>query len=199
MEEETKTIIIAVILSIIFSSLCTSGIIIGIPGMREMLRGPQGPEGEQGPIGPKGDKGEPAPKIVFARWEVHWYTLKLTQQWDKEVGISTFSPIFDYNWGTKTIFSEYSELIGFEAFMQVNIQRNGPVTFTIGSDDGSRLFVDGIEIINNWDSHLYLTKSTTINLSQGLHTLTLHYYNVASYARASFSCDLDVLMWYEST
>ncbi len=199
MEEETKTIVTAVILSIVLSSLCTSGIIIGIPGIREMLRGPQGPEGEQGPIGPKGDKGEPAPKIIFAQWEVHWYTIKLTLEWDKAVGTSTFSPIFDYNWGTKTIFSEYTELIGFEAFMQVNIQRNGPVTFTIGSDDGSRLFVDGIEIINNWDSHLYLTKSTTINLSQGIHTLTLHYYNVASYARVSFSCDLDVLMWYENT
>jgi len=199
MKEETKTIVTSVLLSIVLSLLFTAGIITGIPQVREMLRGPQGLMGEQGPIGPKGDKGEPSPEIVFAKWEVHWYTLTLSMQWDEEVGTSTFSPVFDYDWGTRTLFMDYSTMIGFEAFMRVNMQRSGPVTFTIGSDDGSRLFIDGIERIDNWGSHLYQTKGITINLNQGIHTLKLHYYNVGSFARMSFSCDPDILMWYEES
>jgi hypothetical protein len=199
MKEETKTIVTSVLLSIVLSLLFTAGIITGIPQVREMLRGPQGLMGEQGPIGPKGDKGEPSPEIVFAKWEVHWYTLTLSVEWDEEVGTSTFSPVFDYDWGTRTLFMDYSTMIGFEAFMQVNMQRSGPVTFTIGSDDGSRLFIDGIERIDNWGSHLYQTKGITINLNQGIHTLELYYYNVGSFARMSFSCDPDILMWYEES
>ena len=199
MKEETKTIVTSVLLSIVLSLIFTAGIITGIPQMREILRGPQGLMGEQGPIGPKGDKGEPSPEIVFANWEVHWYTLTLFMQWDEEVGTSTFSPVFDYDWGTRTLFMDYSTMIGFEAFMRVNMQRSGPVTFTIGSDDGSRLFIDGIERIDNWGSHLYQTKGITINLSQGIHTLELHYYSIGSFARVSFSCDPDILMWYEES
>jgi hypothetical protein len=199
MKEETKTIATSVLLSIVLSLIFTAGIITGIPQIRELLRGPQGLMGEQGPIGPKGDKGEPSPEIVFTKWEVHWYTLTLSMQWDEEVGTSTFSPVFDYDWGTRTLFMDYSTMIGFEAFMRVNMQRSGPVTFTIGSDDGSRLFIDGIERIDNWGSHLYQTKGITINLNQGIHTLKLHYYNVGSFARMSFSCDPDILMWYEES
>lgn len=197
MEEETKTIVTAVLLSVALSSLFTVGVITGVPQIREMLRGPQGPEGEQGPIGPKGEQGDPGPGIVFAEWEVHWYTLTLSMQWGEELGTSTFSPVFDYDWGARNVYLDYSEMIGFEASMRVKLQRDGPVSFTIGSDDGSRLYVDGVERIDNWDAHLYQTKSTTIDLAQGTHTLELHYYNVASYARASFSCDPDILMWQE--
>jgi hypothetical protein len=200
MKEEHKTIVTAVLLSVVLSSLFTAGVMTGIPQMRELLRGPQGPQGpqgEQGPVGPKGDKGDPSPKIVFAQWEVDWYTLTLFLQWDEKVGASAFSPVFDYSWGTRNLFHEYSDMIGFEAYMQVKLQREGPVTFTIGSDDGSRLYIDGVEWINDWDSHLYHTKSVTVELGQGFHVLKLQYYDVSSYARASFSCDQDILMWYE--
>lgn len=197
MNEGTKTIVTSVLLSIVLSVLITAGIIIGTPQVREMLTGPQGTTGEQGPIGPKGDKGDPGPKIFYSRWDVHWYTLTLSLELDEEIGTSTFSPVFDYDWGTRNLFLEYSDMIGFEAFMRVNVERDGPVTFRIGSDDGSRLYIDGIERIDNWGTHLYQTKSITVNLAQGIHTLKLHYYNVASFARASFSCDPDILMWYE--
>jgi hypothetical protein len=209
MKEETKTIITAVLISIVLSSTFTLGLISGVPQIRELLRGPMGPKGEQGskgeqglkgeegPIGPKGDKGDPAPKLIFAKWEVQWYTLTLSIQMDEKIGTSTFSPVFDNNWGTRNVFLWYSDMIGFEAFMRVNIQRNGPVSFTIGSDDGSKLYIDGIERINNWESHLYQTKSITIDLDQGIHILKFQYYNVGSFARVSFSCDPDILMWYE--
>ncbi len=79
--------------------------------------------------------------------------------------------------------------------MQVNMQRDGPVRFAIGGDDGSRLFIDGSVVIDSWGPHAYVEQSVTINLSKGYHTLTFWYYQAASNARVSFNCDPDITMW----
>ena len=67
--------------------------------------------------------------------------------------------------------------------------------FTIGSDDGAQLSVDGVVQIDDWSTHGYRTTSTVINLSQGTHTLTLRYYELTGNARVSFNCDMDIVMW----
>jgi hypothetical protein len=157
--------------------------------------GPEGPQGIQGPQGPQGEQGPPGPATVFARWSVTWRTLTGDLQWGSEVGTSQFSPTFDYNWGTGTVFLGYDDYIGFSATMQVNMTRNGPVSFTMGSDDGSRLYVDGVQQLDDWSQHSYRTTTTVLYLTQGIHTLTLWYYEVTNTARVSFNCDQDILMW----
>jgi len=57
-----KTIGVSVILSIILSTLTTSALIISVPTLREMLRGPPGPQGPQGPPGPQGEPGPQGPQ-----------------------------------------------------------------------------------------------------------------------------------------
>lgn len=65
---ESKGLIIAIISASLVSTLLTSGIILGIPQIRESLRGPEGPigltgvQGLQGPQGPKGDTGSQGPQ-----------------------------------------------------------------------------------------------------------------------------------------
>jgi len=50
--------------------------------------------------------------------------------------------------------------------------------------------------IDDYGQHAYRTRSIVINdLSQGFHTLTLHYYEVSGNAKVSFDCDSDILMW----
>lgn len=153
--------------------------------------GPQGIQGEQGPQGPAG------PTVVFAKWDVHWKTLTGDLQWGAEVGTSKFCSTFDYNWGTGVIFLGYDDYIGFQATMTVKMQRDGPVTFIVGSDDGVIFYIDGTKKIDDYGQHSYRTRSITIDLSQGTHILSLHYYEVGSYARISFDCDSDILMWYD--
>jgi len=151
--------------------------------------GPQGLQGIQGVQGPAG------PATVFARWDVHWRTLTGDLQWGSEVGTSRFSSTFDYNWGSGTVFLGYDDYIGFQATMQVNMSRNGPVTFMVGSDDGVRLYVDGVLQIDDYSQHSYRTTSKVLSPSQGMHTLILWYYEVATTARVSFQCDSDLVMW----
>jgi hypothetical protein len=69
------------------------------------------------------------------------------------------------------------------------------VQSTLGSDDGSRLYIDGVLKIDYWWSHGYCVKGITTDLSKGLHTLTLWYYDVTGGARFSFDCDHDIVMW----
>jgi len=154
--------------------------------------GAQGPAGAQGATGPQGPAG---PATVFAQWDVHWRTLTGDLQWGAEVGTQTFCSAFDYNWGSGVLFLGYDDYVGFQATMQVNMKRSGPVTFTVGSDDGIRLYVDGVQQIDDYGQHSYRTTSKLISLSQGTHTLTLWYYEVISSARVSFNCDSDILMW----
>lgn len=172
--------------------------------------GPQGPKGDTGPQGPQGIQGVPGPEgpqgllgpqgdpgtsIVFAKWNVTWMTIDEEGLWGPPVGSSEFCSTFDYYWGHENIFSNYSDFIGFQARMEVVMSRDGPVSFTVGSDDGSKLLVDGIEIINLWGGHEYIVEGITINLGKGTHTLTLWYHEDIWEARISFNCDSDILMW----
>ena len=175
---------------------------IGPPGPTgpQGTQGIQGPQGTQGPKGDKGDtgpQGPAGPTVVFAEWELSWKTLTGDLEWGAQVGTSKWGSIFDHDWGTGDIFLGYDDYIGFQATMTIKMERDGPVHFAIGSDDGSRLYIDGVLKIDNWGTHTYRISGITMDLSKGFHTLTLSYYDVAGNARVSFDCDPDVLMWYE--
>jgi len=197
----SKTVfIVGLIAAILASSLISAVIVTQFP----TVKGPKGDKGDKGdtgdtgatgPQGIQGLKGDSGDETVFAQWDVHWKTLTGDLQWGSEVGTSQFCSTFDYNWGSGTLFLGYDDYIGFDATMQVKMQRNGPVTFIVGSDDGVRLYVDDVLQIDDWGSHSYRTTSKIINLSQGTHSLTLRYYEVTAGARVFFECDSDVLMW----
>jgi len=188
------------IATLILSTIFSFGLLVAV-GPRKGDKGDPGPQGEtglqgpQGEQGPKGDKGDPGTTVVFAQWDVTWRTLTGDLKWGAEVGTSKFCSTFDYNWGSGAVFLGYDDYIGFVATMQVKMQRSGPVTFTVGSDDGIQFLIDGVMKIDDYGQHAYRTRSITIDLSLGTHTLTLYYYEVTGGARVSFDCDSDILMW----
>ncbi len=59
-------------------------------------------------------------------------------------------------------------------------------TFTLGSDDGSTLIIDGQPLIDNWSDHRYGFKSADIMLPPGDHTIYVRYYQNGGGARLSF-------------
>lgn len=153
--------------------------------------GSQGPQGLQGIQGEKGEKGS---ETVFAHWDVNWRTITGDGQWGAVVGTSQFSPTFWHDWLQGIVFLGYDDYIGFDATMQINMQRDGPVTFKVGGDDNFWLYLDGaqpaiVSGTNNWGVY------KTIYLSRGMHTLTLWWRDITSYARVLFDCDSDILHW----
>jgi hypothetical protein len=147
------------------------------------------------------------PPPVRTTWHVDWYNLEgipdwavLGIPWNALVGTSEFPSTFDNDWGTAAPYGGYVDYIGFGATATINMQRpsGGPVKFTVGGDDGIRLYLDGKVIIDDWNRmNEYRVNTVIVNLTPGKHALWLRYYDWTGAARVSFNCDSDVLEWQE--
>jgi len=58
----------------------------------------------------------------------------------------------------------------------INISTPGDYTFFTTSDDGSKLFIDGIEVVDNDGLHAAQEESGTITLSSGEHTIRVLFF-----------------------
>ncbi|MEP6929124.1 MAG: Ig-like domain-containing protein, partial [Flavobacterium sp.] len=68
----------------------------------------------------------------------------------------------------------------------------GIYNFTIGGDDGVRLYVDGALVTtfnptNSWSDHSYTTYATQYTFTAGTHNFVLEYYENGESSRVSFS------------
>ncbi len=57
----------------------------------------------------------------------------------------------------------------------INITQAGPTTFQTGSDDGSKLYIDGVLVANSDGPHGVALNSSTVNLTAGLHNIQVDY------------------------
>jgi hypothetical protein len=60
------------------------------------------------------------------------------------------------------------------------------VVFTVGSDDGARLFVDDRKLVDVWADHPYTTQQQSVELERGVHSLQLEYFQGGGDARLTF-------------
>lgn len=65
--------------------------------------------------------------------------------------------------------------LNFKGF--VYIKEKGEYTFSVASDDGTILYIDGKEIINNDGAHAKITKTKTVTLTSGWHRFELGYFD----------------------
>lgn len=63
----------------------------------------------------------------------------------------------------------------FESYLEV--QKAGKYTFFTNSDDGSRLFVNGSEIVDNDGDHGVRERSGSLKLSEGRHLVRVEFFN----------------------
>ncbi len=69
-----------------------------------------------------------------------------------------------------------AEYFGLRLFGTVRVGQAGEYTFTTLSDDGSRLKINGQLVVNNDGDHAVQTRSGTIMLSEGTHTIEIEYF-----------------------
>jgi hypothetical protein len=94
---------------------------------------------------------------------------------------------FDDNWSTGTIAYSKADDIQFSSSRTINIATAGTYTFTVGSDDGIKLWIDDTLEIDQWIDRSYTTNSVNLSLTAGNHKLRIDYYENGGDARASFS------------
>jgi len=63
----------------------------------------------------------------------------------------------------------------------------GDYTFTLGTDDGSLLYIDNQLVLNYWGEHPAIPTSVTKTLTAGAHLIRLDYYQLSARAAASLS------------
>jgi hypothetical protein len=93
---------------------------------------------------------------------------------------------FDDNWGSGSVGGIRGDDIGFRSGRTIYLAA-GTYTFYLGSDDGSRLWIDGSLCIDNWGDHPYQEKSCTKTFtSPGNHQFRIDYYENRGDARIKF-------------
>lgn len=68
------------------------------------------------------------------------------------------------------------DLYALRATATINVPATGQWTFSLGSDDGSRLTIDGVVRINADKPQSFTTRSATVTLTQGTHTIEVRFY-----------------------
>lgn len=110
-------------------------------------------------------------------------------------GYITENVIFDRNIGNGPFAGRETYLCNapserFFVRYKMTLNLNADIyNFTVGGDDGYRLYIDGVlTTINNWNEHSYTTSSTTKTFATaGAHTFILEYYNGPTASHVSFT------------
>ncbi len=74
---------------------------------------------------------------------------------------------------------EAFDFYGFEFTANITVDQSGDYTFYTLSDDGSRLSIDGVTIVNNDGRHAPREQSGTMSLSAGTHQLKVDFFEYA--------------------
>jgi beta-glucosidase len=70
---------------------------------------------------------------------------------------------------------------------KINVENAGTYLFALESDDGSRAFLDGKEIINLWSNHRAQLRETKVELTAGAHDVRVEYYQSGKDASLRFA------------
>jgi cytochrome c2 len=75
----------------------------------------------------------------------------------------------------------------FDAFLKID--REGTYSFSLTSDDGSQLIINGITVIDNDSTHAAITKRGRLKLSKGIHKVTVTFFQAGGPAELEVRMD----------
>ncbi|WP_421919295.1 alkaline phosphatase family protein [Marinifilum sp.] len=108
------------------------------------------------------------------------YQLYKGENWSKLPNFNALKPIEigkTFEMATdafKEKIGSYTALV-FDGYL--NIENEGEYIFATRSDDGSKLYINEIEVVNNDGDHGVQEKEGSINLSKGKHKIRVEYFN----------------------
>ena len=99
----------------------------------------------------------------------------------KEVNMTTafITPVIHSGVTDKISLSKKirTDKFAFEFFGYISIAKDGIYTFTTASDDGSKLFIDDLEVVDNDGEHGAIEKSGQVALKKGYHKIRITYFD----------------------
>jgi LysM repeat protein len=106
-----------------------------------------------------------------------WTCTYYKNQFLEDPAGSVIVPAIGFNWNGKSPYPGVPATLWSMRCTSVQyIPSSGLYQFNAKVDDGVRMFVDGIDVINAWSDHAGTTQVGTINLGAGPHNMTVEYY-----------------------
>jgi prepilin-type N-terminal cleavage/methylation domain-containing protein len=124
---------------------------------------------------------------TFVGWRGEYYG---SSDLSGPVALCRDDPAIDFDWGWSTAPSAALPIDGFSARWTRTVAFvAGSYTFTMGSDDGSRLYIDGTVVLDAWSDHGYpgTPPSVTRTMIAGPHTVVMEFYEHGGGARATLA------------
>lgn len=132
----------------------------------------------------------PPPSTCPAAVSTAWTGCYYTDQTLTNLGLVRTDPIIQFNWGTGSpdpsipadhFSARWKGIFNFNA---------ASYTFTVTADDGFRLYIDGVKVMDHWVDELATTYTQTIATTAGKHTITMEYYDGTGPAVANLQWQL---------
>jgi hypothetical protein len=143
---------------------------------------------------------------MMTSWNVTWYAITGDDpntdgaRWTPMEGKETLPGSFDRRWKDgDRLHGQLSDRVGFIATTKIRVPEGIPtVTFSVGSDDGSRLYIGDRREIDRWGKQEYDVVTTTVALRPGEYTLKLEYFDWVKEGHVSFvALPVDVLVIWQ--
>ncbi|SHL29849.1 T9SS sorting signal type C domain-containing protein [Flavobacterium saccharophilum] len=111
--------------------------------------------------------------------------------------VTESSQVFDRNVGNNAITGTTINICGpapldkfLVRYKMKTTTAAGIYNFSIGGDDGARLYIDGKLVISRWNDHSFIIDGALIELTADSHEFIFEYYENGGAARATFSYGL---------
>ena len=95
----------------------------------------------------------------------------------------------NFSWGTNSPGGSVPADNWSARFTQLRYFNAGTYRFIASSDDGVRVYVDDVLVVNNWREQSYSTASGDINLGAGNHYIRVEYFDAGAQAALSLYID----------
>ena len=117
-------------------------------------------------------------------WQRVWYDAALTTC----LGDGPDEPNvqFDNNWALGAVARGRTDDIGFRSSRTINLPTAGTYTFSAGSDDGIRIWIDGTLLLDRWAVRAYTIDTFSQSVTAGNHQFEIDFYEGVLQAEVSF-------------
>jgi hypothetical protein len=127
----------------------------------------------------------PTPRHAEGNWQAtYWNNMSLSGT----AVLQRAEATLNYNWDNNSPAPGTVDADHFSVRWTRYIDEpDGAYRFTATSDDGMRLWVDGVLLVDDWSDHPARTRTADTVLGEGHHLITVEYYENAGQAVASLS------------
>ena len=133
-----------------------------------------------------------------AFWDVGGFAFDSNGQIGSSIGKVRWRPNFLFDWERGPVFGGRKDMLLLDATMSIAVSRPGWVWFEIGGDDGFVLFVNGEDVLDDWNDGSARRWGRYLWMQPGIYELTLRYYEWTDRAELLFNSSQDILNWYEA-